>query len=129
MAARPPTWALCLSLLLGSCSACSTDSPANKCERAEGLIREAYTSACEGKADTCCFCRCWSDGQREYDQEQYRADGTCECLEAKGNRACRCEGERLAVAEKCLDDPGACRARAAHFVTAESGLCTLTPMD
>jgi hypothetical protein len=129
MVTRSPTGVLCLSVLLCSCSLFSTDSPPNQCERAEDLIREAYTRACAGKADTCCFCRCWSDGGREYDQARYRADGTCECLEAKPDRACRCEGERLAVAEKCLDDPESCRTQAEHFVTTESGLCTLTPID
>lgn len=129
MAGRTLTCGLSLSVLLCSCSLFSSDTPPNRCERAEDVIQGAYTRACQGQTDTCCFCRCWSDGQKEYDQAQYRADGTCECLKAKEDRNCLCEDQRLAVAEKCLEDQEACQTEAVSFVTGESGLCTLTPLD
>lgn len=129
MAGRAPGLLLSLPFLICSCSVFSTDAPPNRCQRARDLIREAYTQACQEKTDACCFCRCWSDGEKEYDQAQYRADGTCDCLETQTDRNCLCEGERLAVAEKCLENQEACRTEAANFVTAESGLCTLTPLQ
>ena len=119
---------LSLPVLLCSCSLFTSDNPPNRCEQAEDLLREAYTQACQGQADTCCFCRCWSDGRKEYDQAQYRADGSCECLPAKEDRNCLCEGQRLSVAEKCLEGKETCQNQAAEFVTGESGLCTLTPL-
>ena len=129
MAGCTPTCVLLLPVLLCSCSLFSSDTPPNRCERAEGVLQEAYTLACQGKTDTCCFCRCWSDGQKEYDQAQYRAIGTCVCLTAKEDRSCLCEDQRLAVADKCLADQEACQTEAISFVTTESGLCTLTPLD
>jgi hypothetical protein len=120
---------LSLSVFLFSCSLFSSDSPPNRCERAEDLLEEAYTRACQGKTDACCFCRCFNDKKKEYDQAQYRADGSCECLAAKEDRTCLCENQRLAVAEKCLEDQDSCQSQAVDFVTSESGLCTLTPLD
>jgi hypothetical protein len=124
-----PSCVLSLSVLLCSCSLFSSDSPPNRCERAEDVLEEAYAQACQGKTDTCCFCRCWSDGKKEYDQAQYRADGNCECLTAKEDRTCLCEDQRLAVAEKCLENQDTCQTQAMEFVTGESGLCTLTPLE
>jgi hypothetical protein len=124
-----PSCLLSLSVLLCSCSLFSSDSPPNQCERAEDLLREAYSRACEGQTDSCCFCRCWTDGKKEYDQAQYRADGTCKCLAAKEDRTCLCEDLRRAVAEKCLEGQETCQNQAVEFVTGESGLCTLTPLE
>jgi hypothetical protein len=120
---------LALSALLCSCSLFSSDTPPNRCERAEDVLEEAYTQACQDKAAACCFCRCWNDGRKEYDQAQYRADGACQCLEAKKDRTCLCEDRRLTVAEKCLDDQETCQNQATDFVAGESGLCTLTPLE
>jgi hypothetical protein len=128
MAGPAPTCMLLLPFLLCACDLFSTGTPPNRCERAEDVVRDAYTRACEGQADACCFCRCWSDGRKEYDQAQYRADGTCECLNAKEDRSCLCEDQRLTVAEKCLQDQEACQTEAADFISGESGLCTLTPI-
>lgn len=129
MAGRTLSCLLALSVLLCSCSLFSSDTPPNHCERAEDALEEAYTQACQGRGDACCFCRCWSDGKKQYDQAQYRADGACQCLEAKKDQTCLCEGQRLTIAEKCLDDQEACRGQATEFVTGESGLCTLTPLE
>jgi hypothetical protein len=129
MPGRIPSCVLALSVLLCSCSLFSSDDPPNRCEQAESLLKEAYTRACEGQTDACCFCRCWSDGKKEYDQAQYRADGTCECKSAQEDRNCLCDGQRLTVAEKCLEGQEACQNQAMEFVTGESGLCTLTPLE
>ena len=129
MTGRTLSCVLALSALLCSCSLFSSDSPPNRCERAEDVLEEAYTQACQGKGDTCCFCRCFNDGRKEYDQAQFRADGTCKCLPAKEDRNCLCEGQRLTVADKCLEGRETCQNQAVEFVTGESGLCTLTPLE
>jgi hypothetical protein len=104
------------------------DQAGNECEQASEIFMQGFDQVCAPRSTTCCFCKCWFDGRKSYNFDEYHQNENCICEVPQPNPQ-PCEGDALLQAQQCLADESACRQQAMDLVTADpGGMCTNTPI-
>jgi hypothetical protein len=104
------------------------DQAGNECEQAAEIFWQGWDQACAPRATVCCFCKCWFDGRKAFNADEYFQNEICICEVPQPNPQ-PCEGDALLQAQQCLADETACREQAIDLVIDEQiGQCTNTPL-
>jgi hypothetical protein len=104
------------------------DQAGNECEQAAEIFYQGFDQACAPRSTICCFCKCWFDGRKAFNTDEYFQNENCIC-EVRQPNPQPCEGDALLQAQQCLADESACRQQAIDLVIDEQmGQCTNTPL-
>jgi hypothetical protein len=108
-------------------TACGGDG--NECDQADAIHMQGFEEACLGKDTACCFCKCYNDGHKYFNTDEYFQNQTCLCEGSFDPQPRPCKGEDLQAAQACLADAVTCKQQAKDLVNAvDFGLCATTPL-
>jgi hypothetical protein len=121
---------LVLYPLLGAALGAAACGTKNECEKLLDLTYDAWSEACGGKSEACCFCKCWNEGHRLNDYNS--SSKKCECNVAMPSSVPdeSCTDAYKAQTKTCLDNAQTCTDGLKRQIDDPAhGRCTTTPLN